>query len=90
MSWGMRAALSTVLVVTLLFAHHYLVDWHQLLTLPDSINITAAVVVGLIFSASLLRLGPRKFLSRLLIKFNSNSHDHSHKDGHEHNHGHHH
>ncbi len=90
MSWGMRAALSTVLVVALLFAHHYLVDWHQLLTLPDSINITAAVVVGLIFSASLLRLGPRKFLSRLLIKFNSHNHDHSHKDGHEHNHGHHH
>ncbi|MDO6619670.1 metal transporter [Shewanella sp. 6_MG-2023] len=87
MSWSMRLSLSAVLAVALLFAHQYLVDWHQLLTLPNNVNIAGLVVVGLIFSASLLRLGPRKFLSRLMIKFSGHNHDHNHDHSHGHAHG---
>ncbi|MCL1067722.1 metal transporter [Shewanella olleyana] len=90
MNWPMRAALSAVLAIALLFAYYLLGDWHQVLTLPNSVNITAAVMVGVVFSASLLRLGPREFLSRLLIKFkgHSHEHDHDHTHNHAHNHSH--
>ena len=89
MNWPMRLSLSAVLAGALLLAQQYLVDWHQLLTLPNSINIAGLVIVGLIFSASLLRLGPRAFLSRLVIKFKGHSHDHSHEEhSHQHSHSH--
>ncbi|WP_220754056.1 MULTISPECIES: urease accessory protein UreE [Shewanella] len=96
MNWTMRAALTAVLAIALLFAEQLLGDWHQLLILPNSINIAGVVIVGLIFSASLLRLGPREFLSRLMIKFKGHNHDHEHAHNHgsdsgqKHNHKHHH
>ncbi|ARD24313.1 metal transporter [Shewanella japonica] len=88
MSWTMRIALASVIALALLFANIYLVDWHQMLTLPDTVNVAAVIIVGLIFSACLLRLGPRKFLSRLMIQFNAHNHDHAHGHSHSHTHSH--
>jgi ABC-type nickel/cobalt efflux system permease component RcnA len=56
-----------------------------LVTLPESVNLVGLLLICLLFSASLLRLGPRKFLRRLLGTFSiGHSHEHDNSHGHKH------
>ena len=56
-----------------------------LMTLPESLQLAALALLALLFGASLMRLGPRKFLRRLMI---TKPLVHSHQHGHDHHHHH--
>ncbi|WP_394132587.1 metal transporter [Shewanella maritima] len=48
----------------------------QTLALPSWLNAISLAIVSILFAASLLRLGPRQFLARLMIKFRQTHHHH--------------
>lgn len=75
------ALLAALLLVGAQLAPEAATLWH----LPHEIEIAALTLVALLFAASLLRLGPRKFLRRLWHGRLPKPHHHDH--GH---HGHHH
>ncbi|MBT1445040.1 metal transporter [Shewanella sp. JM162201] len=57
-----------------------------LIALPHELELAALAVLSLLFAASLLRLGPRKFLRRLWHGRPKKAHHHPHQ-GHGHKHG---
>jgi hypothetical protein len=79
--------LALTLTMTMIAAAYLLPAAQALVTLPESVNLVGLLLICLLFSASLLRLGPRKFLRRLLGTF-SIGHSHEHDNGHEHDHSH--
>ncbi|MFG0456787.1 ZIP family metal transporter [Shewanella mangrovisoli] len=84
MSWPQRGVLLTIIAVSLVAALK-LPMWFSLVTLPEAINLAALLVLSGLFAASLLRLGPRKFLRRLMMLKPA---AHGHKHGHDHAHAH--
>ncbi|BDM62583.1 metal transporter [Shewanella sp. NFH-SH190041] len=90
MSWGQRISL-LIMLLALVWLSTALVNpiMQPLLALPLSVNYACLAVIALLFAASLLRLGPRKFLKHLMLIKVLPQHEH-HAHGHEHNHGHHH
>ena len=88
MTWPQRAILLSIIALSLVAALR-LPLWFSLFTLPEVVNLIAQLILSGLFAASLLRLGPRKFLRRLMLsKPVANSHSHSHAHGHSHEHAH--
>jgi len=88
MTWPQRAILLSIIALSLVAALR-LPLWFSLFTLPEVVNLIALLILSGLFAASLLRLGPRKFLRRLMLsKPVVNSHSHSHAHGHSHEHAH--
>jgi hypothetical protein len=79
--------LGLTLAMSMIAAAYLLPATQALVTLPESVNLIGLLIICLLFGASLLRLGPRKFLRRLLGTF-SIGHSHEHSEGHEHVEGH--
>ncbi|WP_351018310.1 metal transporter [Shewanella sp. AC91-MNA-CIBAN-0169] len=80
MNWKQGLMLGGILLVGLMVADQLTLSSSLTLQLPEAANILGLVAIVLLFGASLLRLGPRKFLSRLMINLKSapHSHDHGH------------
>ncbi|MGS0828044.1 metal transporter [Shewanella sp. 0m-8] len=89
MNWTQKASLFALLI-TLLGAIELLhPKWQALVHLPATLNNICLIIVAILFATSLLRLGPRKFLSRLmLLKPKSHAHDHAHGHAHSDKHAH--
>lgn len=88
MAWPQRAVLLAIIALSLI-ATLRLPMWFSLVTLPEALNLAALLALTVLFAASLLRLGPRKFLRRLmLVKPASHGHEHTHGHKHENNHRH--
>ena len=88
MTWAQRGILLAIIAVALIAALR-LPMWFSLITLPETINLVALLMLSGLFAASLLRLGPRKFLRRLmLVKPVPHRHEHSHGHSHGHEHAH--
>ncbi|MGL5491017.1 MAG: metal transporter [Shewanella sp.] len=86
MSWPQRAILLAMIAIALVAALK-LPMWFSLITLPEAINLVALLILSALFAASLLRLGPRKFLRRLMmLKPSTHGHKHSHDHAHAHAH----
>jgi len=94
MTWAQRGILLAIISVALVAALR-LPMWFSLITLPETLNLVALLMLSGLFAASLLRLGPRKFLRRLmLVKPTPHGHSHGHSHGHNtheqaHEHAHH-
>ncbi|MGL5359345.1 MAG: metal transporter, partial [Shewanella sp.] len=89
MTWPQRLGLLAILALALLGAAA-LPLWFSLITLPEPVNLVALLLLAAIFAASLLRLGPRQFLRRLMLskpsalgQQHSLKHKHKHKHSHE-------
>lgn len=82
MTWTQRGILLAIISVALVAALR-LPMWFSLITLPETLNLMALLMLSGLFAASLLRLGPRKFLRRLmLVKPTPHGHSHGHSHGH--------
>lgn len=80
MSWTLRCVLLMLITVNLVAVNIIQPQWHAMAILPDSINTLSLTVLACLFAASLLRLGPRKFIARIMhLKPQTHSHDHGHK-----------
>ncbi len=96
MNWTQRASLFALLTALLGAIELLHPKWQALVHLPATLNNICLIIVAILFATSLLRLGPRKFLSRLmLLKPKAHHHDHGHSHSHEpakhehsHEHGH--
>ena len=85
MNWPQRTALLVLLFALLVVIEWIHPQWQALGHLPNLLNTASLWVVAILFAASLLRLGPRKFMSRLMLhKAKPHAHEHSHKHGHHH------
>ncbi|QDE29531.1 metal transporter [Shewanella polaris] len=78
MNWKQGLMLGGILFVGLMVADQLTLVSSLTLQLPESVNIVGLVAITLLFGASLLRLGPRKFLSRLMVNLKSTQHTHDH------------
>ncbi|WP_299803043.1 metal transporter [uncultured Shewanella sp.] len=87
MNWTQRASLFALLIALLGAIELLHPKWQALVHLPATLNNICLVIVAILFATSLLRLGPRKFLSRLML-LKSKAHDHGHSHGPEHSHDH--
>jgi hypothetical protein len=76
MNWKQGLMLGGILLVGLMVADQLPLSSSLTLQLPESANIIGLVAIVLLFGASLLRLGPRNFLSRLMINLKSAPHTH--------------
>ena len=86
MTWTQRAILLSIIALSLAAALR-LPLWFSLFTLPEVVNLIALLILSGLFAASLLRLGPRKFLRRLMLsKPVAHAHSHSHSHAHSHSH----
>ncbi|NLQ24754.1 metal transporter [Shewanella sp. S-1] len=84
MTWTQRAILLSIIALSLAAALR-LPLWFSLFTLPEVVNLIALLILSGVFAASLLRLGPRKFLRRLMLsKPAAHAHSHSHENIHTH------
>ncbi|MBW3527600.1 ZIP family metal transporter [Shewanella sp. NKUCC05_KAH] len=84
MTWTQRAILLSIIALSLAAALR-LPLWFSLFTLPEVVNLIALLILSGLFAASLLRLGPRKFLRRLMLsKPVAHAHSHSHENTHTH------
>jgi len=86
MTWKQGLMLGGVLVSAFIVADLVPLTSDYVLRLPESINILGLAIISLLFGASLLRLGPRKFLSRMVTNLKSEHHDHKQSHGHSHHH----
>ncbi|KEK28971.1 MULTISPECIES: metal transporter [Shewanella] len=84
MGWSQRGILLAIIAIALVTALK-LPMWFSLFTLPEAINLTALLILSALFAASLLRLGPRKFLRRLMM-LKPVAHGHKHRHDHAHAH----
>lgn len=77
--------LTLVLVPSLLAISYMSPIGKAIITLPEPVSMLGLFIISLLFGASLLRLGPRKFLRRLLGNFSlTRPHEHNeHEVGHE-------
>ncbi|GCF90200.1 metal transporter [Shewanella sp. M-Br] len=88
MTWTQRAILLSIIALSLAAALR-LPLWFSLFTLPEVVNLIALLILSGLFAASLLRLGPRKFLRRLMLsKPAVHTHSHAHRHSHENTHTH--
>ncbi len=88
MTWTQRAILLSIIALSLAAALR-LPLWFSLFTLPEVVNLIALLILSGLFAASLLRLGPRKFLRRLMLsKPVAHAHSHAHSHSHENTHTH--
>lgn len=88
MTWTQRAILLSIIALSLAAALR-LPLWFSLFTLPEVVNLIALLILSGVFAASLLRLGPRKFLRRLMLsKPVAHAHSHAHSHSHENTHTH--
>lgn len=88
MTWTQRAILLSIIALSLAAALR-LPLWFSLFTLPEVVNLIALLILSGVFAASLLRLGPRKFLRRLMLsKPAVHAHSHAHRHSHENTHTH--
>ncbi|MGW7677643.1 metal transporter [Shewanella sp. S23-S33] len=88
MTWTQRAILLSIIALSLAAALR-LPLWFSLFTLPEVVNLIALLILSALFAASLLRLGPRKFLRRLMLsKPVAHAHSHAHSHSHENTHTH--
>lgn len=88
MTWTQRAILLSIIALSLAAALR-LPLWFSLFTLPEVVNLIALLILSGLFAASLLRLGPRKFLRRLMLsKPAAHAHSHAHSHSHENTHTH--
>ena len=88
MTWKQGLMLGGVLVSAFIVADLIPLTSDYVLVLPESVNILGLAIISLLFGASLLRLGPRKFLSRMVTNLKP-EHHHDHKQSHGHSHHHH-
>ncbi|WP_445946879.1 metal transporter [Shewanella sp.] len=79
--------LAIALTISVAIAAWLLPSGQPILSLSEPLQMGAMVVISLLFGTSLLRLGPRKFLRRLLINLPT-AHAHEHNHGHEQKHSH--
>ena len=86
MGWSQLGILLAIIAIALVAALK-LPMWFSLFTLPEAINLTALLILSALFAASLLRLGPRKFLRRLMM-LKPVAHGHKHRHDHRHDHAH--
>ncbi|GIU25108.1 metal transporter [Shewanella schlegeliana] len=85
MNWSQRTSLFALLIALLGAIELLHPKWQAMVHLPATLNSFCLVIVAILFASSLLRLGPRKFLSRLmLLKPKAHHHQHSHNDEHSH------
>ena len=92
MNWPQRLGLFAILSAAIaLFSladnHSLLPQWHALIGFPESVSYGALFIVFALFAASLLRLGPRKFLRRLMLSRATPAHSHAHGHSHHHSDG---
>lgn len=79
MSWIQKGILVGLLVALLAISSTLLGSWDTLIVVPHTFQVVSLTILSLLFAASLLRLGPRKFLSRLFVfKMKGHQHDHNH------------
>lgn len=75
MSFKQKSVLISIILLFCLSVNQLSLQWKTLLQLPESISFSALIVIALLFSACLLRLGPRQFIKRIwLPKINKHSH----------------
>ncbi|MCF1428916.1 MAG: metal transporter [Shewanella sp.] len=75
------AVLVLIICGLLLIADQIFLVKESLITLPESMQWVALILLALLFGASLMRLGPRNFLLRLMITkplVHTHQHDHHH------------
>ncbi|MGX9462653.1 metal transporter [Shewanella sp. A14] len=82
MNWKQGLMFGGILLMGLMVADQLTLSSALTLQLPEPVNILGLVVITLLFGASLLRLGPRKFLSRLMVNLKPAPHAHSHDKSH--------
>ncbi|MFV7772186.1 metal transporter [Shewanella marisflavi] len=87
MDWTQRLALTGVIGLCLLGTHWLIPEWSQLLSLSETVNQVSLALISALFAASLLRLGPRKFMARIML-WKPKGHDHSHAPANSHDHTH--
>lgn len=68
--------LTGLVLIFILLAQYINPQWHAIINLPEWLNACALALLSLLFSASLLRLGPRKFLLSLVM-FTPKAHSHA-------------
>ncbi|QSX40843.1 metal transporter [Shewanella cyperi] len=90
MTWGLRLALAVLLGALLLPLALMEIQIQETFNWPVWSQELALLLLALLFAASLLRLGPRKFLRRLWHGQGPKAHAHKHGHKHDHSHGHHH
>ncbi|MEC4726283.1 metal transporter [Shewanella sp. D64] len=85
MNWTQRGLLFTLILASLVVINMIQPQWHSIMTIPNSINTLSLTALACLFAASLLRLGPRKFMARIMYpKPKTHDHNHSHEHGHKH------
>ena len=87
MTWTQRGLLFALILASLVAISLIQPQWHSLMTIPASINTLSLTALACLFAASLLRLGPRKFMARIM-HLKPKAHDHAHNHSHEHGHKH--
>ncbi|MCL1144266.1 metal transporter [Shewanella gaetbuli] len=78
MSWQQGLILGGVLLMAFIVADLVPLTSSYTLQLPESVNYIGLAMISLLFGSSLLRLGPRKFLSRMITLESEHKHDHGH------------
>lgn len=86
MTWLQRTALLGIVTFALVAALR-VPTWFSLISLSETVNMIALLLIAALFAASLLRLGPRKFLRRLMLSKPAHAHHHNHEHAHVHSHG---
>ncbi|WP_110456834.1 metal transporter [Shewanella algidipiscicola] len=79
MNWTQRLLLAGLIIICLLGTHWLIPQWSTIIALPQNLNTAALAVIAFLFGASLLRLGPRKFMARITL-WTPKVHDHHHHD----------
>ncbi|MCE9680537.1 metal transporter [Shewanella sp. AS1] len=78
MNWSKRFLLVSSLLLCLFITQYLAPSWQGLLHLPSNLNLLCLAIITFLFGASLLRLGPRKFMSRITLWSKAHKHDHPH------------
>ncbi|GGI90046.1 metal transporter [Shewanella gelidii] len=71
------------LLVSLYVANMWIGHWQTLFAFPSFIQVVSLSILAILFALSLLRLGPRDFLGKLMV-IRGKPHDHHHDHGHHH------
>ncbi|NJI85982.1 metal transporter [Shewanella sp. Iso12] len=88
MSWSQRLGMLLLLLILLSGIAWWQPQWRELGDLPKEISYPALTLLCLLYSSSLLRQGPRKFLRGMwLAKGHSHDHGSGQRNDSGHNHG---
>jgi hypothetical protein len=89
MNWTQRGLLFALILASLVAISLIQPQWQAMMTFPAVVSSVSLTLIALLFAASLLRLGPRKFMARIMhLKPKVHAHAHSHNHSHEHDHKH--